>query len=326
MCQHRSHDRRARAPLRHMSPHPSGEQFPIRHGNQRATVVEVGGGVREYAVGDRPVLDPYPIEAMCDGAHGAVLVPWPNRLADGWYRFDGTDHQVALTEPEKANAIHGLLRWRSWQAVEHSENRVVVMTTLHPMTGYPFHLDVAVAYQLDDAGLTVATTATNTGAVTLPYACGQHPYLSPGAGVVDDCSIQLGAATRIVTDDERQLPTGTEAVAGTPFDFRTPRRLGQVHLDAPFTDLSRDDDGRARVVLTGVDDRRVELWVDETFPILELYTGDTLTPDRRRRGLGAEPMTAPPNALRSGEGILRIEPGRSVTTRWGVTLVADGVS
>jgi len=86
--------------------YPSGAQLPITHGDHAATVIEVGGGIREYAVGDRPVLDPYPLASMRDGAHGAVLIPWPNRLADGSYHFEGIDHQVALTEPERSNAIH----------------------------------------------------------------------------------------------------------------------------------------------------------------------------------------------------------------------------
>jgi len=86
---------------------PSGKQLEIIWRDQRATVVEVGGGIRQYEVGDRPVLDPYPIEAMRDGAHGVPLIPWPNRLADGRYRFDGVDYQVALTEPEKHNARVG---------------------------------------------------------------------------------------------------------------------------------------------------------------------------------------------------------------------------
>ena len=68
-----------------LPPAPSGEQFEIAHGDQRATIVEVGGGVREYRVGDRDVLDPYPRDAVCDGAHGAPLIPWPNRLGDGRY-------------------------------------------------------------------------------------------------------------------------------------------------------------------------------------------------------------------------------------------------
>src|SRR5437016_6075237 len=131
---------------------PSGEQFDIASGEHRATIVEVGGGVREYFVGDRPVLDPYPIDAMCDGARGAPLIPWPNRLAEGRYRFDGVDHQLPLSEPDRNNAIHGLLRWRSWRAVERSADRVVVGTTLHPMAGYPFALEVRIEYSLDDEG------------------------------------------------------------------------------------------------------------------------------------------------------------------------------
>ncbi len=79
-----------------MAAPPSGAQFEIRHRDQRATIVEVGGGLREYAVGNRPVLDPYPIDAICDGEHGTPLIPWPNRVADGAYRFDGTNYAVSL--------------------------------------------------------------------------------------------------------------------------------------------------------------------------------------------------------------------------------------
>jgi aldose 1-epimerase len=299
---------------------PSGQQFEIREGSQRATVVEVGGGVREYVVGDRPVLDPYPLDAMCDGAHGAPLIPWPNRLADGAYRFDDTDYRVALTEPEKHNAIHGFLRWRSWQAVEHEPARVVMGTRLHPLTGYPFTVDVRVAYELGDEGLVVATTATNIGDRACPYGAGQHPYLSPGSGRIDDCTLELGAATRILTENERQLPTGSERVEGTAFDFRTATRLGDKKLDYPFSALERDEDGRAWTRLTAPDDSTVELWVDEHYPIIELYTGDTLSPARRRLGLGCEPMTCPPNAFQSGEGVIRLEPGQSLTSTWGVRL------
>src|SRR6478609_149948 len=116
-----------------MTRSPSGVQFELSLGEQCATVVEVGGGIREYRVGDRDVLEPYSPDQMCDGAHGAPLIPWPNRLADGRYAFDGTDYQTALTEPDKRNAIHGFLRWRSWLAVERAKDQVVMATTLHPL-------------------------------------------------------------------------------------------------------------------------------------------------------------------------------------------------
>lgn len=302
-----------------MTVFPSGEQHTIERGPQRATVVEVGGGIREYAVGGRPVLEPYPVDAMCDGAHGAPLVPWPNRLQDGAYRFDGVDYQVALTEPERHNAIHGFLRWRSWHVVEHGADRVVVGCRLHPLPGYPFTLDVRVAYSLGEDGLTVRTTAVNLGDRPCPYACGQHPYLSPGEGTIDGCTLHLDAATWIATD-QRMLPAGTRPVAGSETDFRSPAVIGDREIDIAFGDLARDADGRAWARLTGRDGRTAELWVDGAYSMIEVFTGDSLAPHRRRRGLGTEPMTCPPNGFRSGEGLLRLAPGDSLTTGWGVRL------
>jgi aldose 1-epimerase len=299
---------------------PSGEQFDIAHGDQHAVVVEVGGGVRSYRVGDRDVLHPYDADAMCDGAHGAPLVPWPNRLGDGRYVFDGAEHQVALTEPDKHNAIHGFGLWRSWRAVEHTAERVAMATRLHPRPGYPFTLDVRVDYALGPAGLTVATTATNAGDTACPYAGGQHPYLSPGSGPIDACTLGFAAGVRVDTDAERQLPVGDVGVAGTAYDFAEPRALGTLEVDYAFGDLARDDDGRAWLALTGPDGRTARLWADAAYGYLEVFTADTLAPHRRRAGLGVEPMTAPPDAFRSGVDLLRLEPGQAVTSTWGADL------
>lgn len=301
---------------------PSGQQYELTAGDYRATIVEVGGGVRTCDRDERPVLHPYPVSAMADGAHGAPLIPWPNRLADGQYRFDGTDYQVALTEPEKHNAIHGFLQWRSWKPQEQTAERIVMATRLHPLQGYPFALDVSIEYTLSLSGLTVRTTATNVGDTACPYGCGQHPYLSPGANLIDDCEIELDASTRILTSADRQLPTGTEAVEGRPYDFRRARRLGELRVDHAFTDLARDTDGRAWLRLHGSDGLTAQLWVDSTYPLIEVFTSDTLSPDRRRCGLGAEPMTCPPNAFQTGEQVTRLEPRASITTAWGVELVA----
>jgi aldose 1-epimerase len=301
---------------------PSGQQYEIAFGEQRATVVEVGGGIRSYRVGERDVLHPYPVDAMCDGAHGAPLIPWPNRLADGRYRFDGTEYQVALTEPEKRNAIHGFLRWRPWRPVNRGSDRITMAAALHPMQGYPFSLDLRVEYRLGPDGLTVTTVAVNTGGRAAPYGCGQHPYLSPGPGGLDACTLTLDAATRVTTDPDRQLPTGSEPVAGTPYDFRQGLPLKGLECDFAFTDLGRDQAGRAVVRLLGGDGAATELWVDRAYPYVEVYTADTLAPDRRRAGLGVEPMTCPPDAFNSGERLIRLEPGESTTHVWGARLAA----
>lgn len=303
-----------------MSLAPSGQQYPIAHGQHHAVIVEVGGGIRMYSAGERPVLEPYAETGMADGAHGTPLIPWPNRLGDGRYRFDGVDHQVPLTEPAKRNAIHGLLRWRPWQAEDLRGDRVTMRTRLHPRPGYPFCLDLSIRYQLTADGLTVTTTATNVGDHAAPYGYGQHPYLSPGPGRIDDAVLTFAAGTRIVTDPDRQLPTGTEAVTGGAYDFSSGRAIGDLEIDYAFADLARDEAGLAWVRLGGNDGATSELWVDETCPYIELYTGDGLRPGRRRTGLGVEPMTCPPDAFRSGDHVIRLEPGDRVTTRWGAKL------
>ena len=299
---------------------PSGGQYEISFGDQQATIVEVGGGVRRYVAGARAVLDPYEFGEICDGVHGAPLIPWPNRLADGRYRFDDVDYQVALTEPEKANAIHGFLHWRNWVVQAHEAADVVMATVLYPLSGYPFTIDVSVGYHLDADGLTVTTTATNIGRTPAPWACGAHPYLSPGDGLLDEAELELRAALRIDTDAHRQLPTAVVPTAGTPYSFATRRRMGDLEIDFAFRELDRDGDGRAWVRLTGVDGQTAALWVDASFPLVEIYTGDTLAPHRRRRGLGVEPMSAPPNAFASGDGVIRLEPEQTIVHRWGARL------
>lgn len=299
---------------------PSGRQFDIAHGEQHATIVEVGAGIRQYTHGARAVLHPYPLEAICDGGHGAPLIPWPNRLGRGRYGFDGAHYQLELSEPARGNAIHGLMRWRPWTAIEHDAARVVMAAALHPTPGYPFALALSIAYQLGDAGLTVAVTATNVGPRACPYGFGQHPYLSPGDRAVDDCALELAATTALVVDDTSKLPTATTPVAGTALDFSTARSIGAARLDTAYTQLARDGNGIARARLTGADGVTVELWADAHHPFLQVYTGDDLAPARRRRGLAVEPMTCAPNAFQSGDGLIRLEPGEAVLTRWGVGL------
>ena len=261
---------------------PSGEQHELVFGDQHAIVVEVGAGLRAY--GD--VLDGYAVDEMCTSARGQVLAPWPNRITEGVYEFDGETHRLALTEPAQRTAIHGLVRWASWHAAERDEARVVLEHLLHPQPGYPFTLLFRVEYSLGRDGLTVRTTAENAGTTACPFGCGHHPYLnSPGARV-DDLVVQIPG--------------------------REPERLGPAVLDTTFTDLERGADGRWRLHAGDV-----TVWGDEAWPYVHLFTGDPL-PDVARRSLAVEPMTCPPQAFRSGEDVIRLEPGDGFAGTWGI--------
>ena len=295
---------------------PTGEQAELRHGGQRVVVVEAGGGIRAYHADGRAVLAGYDAGQVAPAARGQLLIPWPNRLHRGRYSWDGTDHELPITEPAQNTAIHGLTRWLRWSAGERSESAVTMRLLLLPQPGYPFALDLAAAYALADDGLTVTVTATNVGDVAAPYAAGAHPYLAVAGDRIDEATLRIPAGTWLPTGPA-QIPIGREPVAGTPYDFREPRPIGPVHLDHAFTDLHRDGRGRAVVSLTSAGLTTL-LWVDESHPYLEIFTADALPGPARRGSLGVEPMTCPPNGLQTGEDVIRIEPGATVSSSWGV--------
>jgi len=296
---------------------PSGRQTEIVHGDQRAVVVEVGAGLREYTFGDRRLIDGYGADEMSSSGRGQLLIPWPNRIQDGRYSFDGHDHQLPLDDVEEQDAIHGLVRWAPWTIADRAENRVVMEHVLHPQPGYPFPVSLSVEYRLADDGLRVRTTATNCGRCRCPLGIGSHPYLAVAESRVDPVTLRVPGRT-VLRSDERGIPVGRFPVDGTDYDFRRPRMIGSTVLDHAFTDLERGDDGRARIELGQPGGAEaVTLWVDEAHPYVMVFTGDPL-PDVNRRSLAVEPMTCPPNAFHSGEGLIQLEPSESFTSSWGI--------
>lgn len=214
---------------------PTGEQWELRHGGQSAVVVELGGALRHYEADGRPLLDGFAADAPVTAGRGQLLVPWPNRVGGGRYRFDGTDLQLPLSEPEHHNAIHGLLRWTPWRLLDRSGDALRAGTTLHPQPGYPFQLEVTADYRLTDEGLEVLVRATNTGTARAPYGVGQHPYLTVGTGPVDAALLTVPARFRLRTDDAG-LPVGEEPVEGTEYDFRTPAPSARSTWTPPSPD------------------------------------------------------------------------------------------
>jgi aldose 1-epimerase len=199
---------------------------------------------------------------------------------------------------------------------EREPHRVVLVHALHPQPGYPFALELEIEYELSKSGLNVRTSATNAGTAACPYGSGAHPYLTLGTERVDEVRLQVPATTTLRSDD-RGIPVGTVAVDGTELDFRSARRIGDTKLDHGYTDLERDNAGIARVVAEGPDGSGRTLWVDEGYPYVMVFTGDI--PAVQRHGLAVEPMTCPPNAFRSGDGLVTLGPGESHTVSWGLS-------
>ena len=300
---------------------PSGAQFRIAHGEQRATITEGSAAVREYRVGDRDVFQSFGEHEIARAYHGAVLIPWPNRVAAGRYAFDGEEYQLAITEPERNAALHGLACWLPWTLESLQPDRVALSFRVLPSPGYPFHLDTTVEYRLDADGLRVTTTSVNVGERPCPYGLGFHPYVAAAPGsTIDESALTLDVRRRLVPD-ELLIPKGDEPVAGGDFDFRTSREVGALTLDDGFADVVRDPQGRSWARLRGADGRTAAVWADQNFGYWQAYSADRLPAPMARRAMALEPMTAAPNAFNTGDGLIRLNPGESLTAVWGATLL-----
>jgi aldose 1-epimerase len=296
----------------------TGVQYEISAGDYRATITELGAGLRQLTYRGQPVISEFEPDELPPAAAGQLLAPWPNRVDGGRYSFADADYQLDLSEPAKGNAIHGLTRWAGWQAGRHEPGRVLLSYLLHGQPGYPFCLDLAAEYQLTPAdGLRVRVTARNAGARPAPYGAGSHPYLTAGTPGIDECELALPAAQWLPADPRGIPAAAPRDVHGTPYDFREAHAIGGARLDHAFTGLARDAGGRAWARL-GAAGLEVSFWAGQGYQWLQVFTGDALDPPHRRRALAVEPMTCPPNAFVTGLDLITLDPGSSVTHAWGI--------
>jgi aldose 1-epimerase len=302
-------------------PLPSGHQHVITHGDMRAQIAQVGATLRTFTVSGMDVIDGFRADERSIDGRGQVLAPWPNRLTDGSYRYGGRDCQAPLNEVSRHDAIHGLVRWLDWTLLAHDPNQVTLSCALRPQPGYEWQLDLQITYTLDGAGLTVTFTAVNTDSEPAPFGVGFHPYLTLGTATVDGLELTVPATAVLDPGGPGEQPTMTP-VRSTPRDFILPRKIGSLELDNAFGDLAYSTDARAVARLDDPDAGRwVELWVDDGYRYLMVYTADKVThPERRRAAVAIEPMTCPPDALRTGVDLIELPPGASWSGTWGLRM------
>ncbi len=226
-----------------MTADPTGRRFHLRGPHSSAEIAQVGAALRALTVDGVDLVPRYPDDVPTPAASGVVLVPWPNRIRDGRYSFDGADLQLAISEPKFGNASHGLLRFGTYEPIEQSDERLVLGADVVPQTGYPFHLRTRVTFSLQRDGLHVAHDIENIGATTAPVALGVHPYLQIGGVATADLVVRSTGTTTLVLDD-RNIPVD-EVPVGTGTDLRAGVRLGDAALDNGYRGLERDAEGRA---------------------------------------------------------------------------------
>ena len=296
--------------------YPTGAQYELRSADGRATaeITQVGASLRALTVDGVDLVPRYPMDSATPAGSGIVLVPWPNRVRDGRWIQRGETRQLALTEPVTGNASHGLLRFASYSVAAQNDASVTLSAPVVPQTGYPFHLETTVTYALAGMSLEVTHTVTNVGADDAPVAVGTHPYLCIGDVETSELVLTSPGSTQF-TLDERKLPVSEDPVDAAS-DLRAGRRIGDLSLDTAYGQLPRDTDGRVRTTLSAPDGRTVTLWQGEGFDYVQVFTTDRYP--GQPLAVAVEPMTAPADALNSGQGLRWLAPGESWELHWGI--------
>ncbi|HEV7183291.1 MAG: aldose 1-epimerase family protein [Actinomycetales bacterium] len=302
----------------------SGTHYGLTSGDYHATIATVGATLRTLEFRKRPLVVPFDADEVRPVFRGATLAPWPNRVIDGRYTFEGVEQQLALTEPGRGHALHGLVSWLDFTAVDRNADSVTLFAIIEAQAGYPHRVEVTVAFSLDENGLRTTVSATNSGTDAAPWGTAPHPYLVAGEGRVDEWTLTIPASTVVTVTEDRLVPVAAvsvDAEQAAGLDFIKPRVIGDTFIDHAYTGLVRDAAGAATVSVLAPGGTGVEMTWDESCPWVQVHTADNADPAMNRIGLAVEPMTCPPDAFNSGVDLVVLQPGESTSAGWTIRAV-----
>lgn len=286
----------------------SSTGMAVRIARRGATVLDflvpVGGELRNIADG---FDDADELEAL-HSARFAIMLPFANRIADARYQFDGREYDLQPgVEGDDRGIRHGFVRPVEFELISVDADDTGVCArfgcnSLRPdaVPGYPFALDLEVAFTLHADGLNLAVTMRNVGDTAAPCFFGWHPYLRLREDGISACRLQLPSRQAIVTDDKLIPLPGAAAFKSLDVcperDFRQSRAVGSTVMDNGFADRVADADGRIRAHLHDPDSGlTVAMW--QSSGVTQVFTGDTLAAAAARRSLAIEPMEAMTDAF-----------------------------
>lgn len=261
---------------------------------------------------------------------GALLAPWPNRTGDGIFSHHGTIHRLPCTEPDRNNALHGYAADATWETTDRSPGSVTMQWQGPARTEWAWPLAYSITWALADDGLSAELTVTNTSTgietahpstTSSPFGLGWHPYLSAQGAPLDECTLVMPATTNLPLDPERLLPAGPE-IPATEIVGKHQHMAGITldhcfRLDAP---PANSNHAAHHIELRNAAGSGARLWADERFGWCQVYTSPESAPTIGR-AVAVEPMTCPPNALRSGESLLQLASASSTRFRFGISAI-----
>lgn len=258
-------------------------------------------------------------EAKLFYSKGVKLVPFPNRIRDGKYSFQGKTYQLAINKPNENNAIHGLLQKVAYEITDCvKEDDRYAITLSHTYqgedSGYPFPFRISIIYTLSGVEFTARTIVENTGTNDMPFGDGWHPYLTIHDRKIDELLLKL-PSQQYLGVDERLIPD--EAIHQLD-KFATLEKINDQLFDTGFVLPDTSTAGIAESILSSPeDDITLTLW-QETGPGKYNFLQVFIPPWRNTIAL--EPMTCAANAFNNGMGTFCLKPGESFDASYGVRI------
>ncbi len=230
---------------------------------------------------------------------GSLLFPFPNRLAGGRFTFQGKSYTFPMNDPGLPNALHGFVSDKPFE-ISEIDNKTGRVKLVYSYDGeenkYPFPFRLTVIYTLGRNALTSETIVENSGPSDMPFGLGWHPYFDLGEPIAE-LQMYIPAEGKYEVDEhiiptQRLLPFNEfqnfRIIAHTVIDH-----CCKIRPDASVTKLKSDRVG-------------IEIRLDEgkrKYNYVQYY----IPPDKE--SIAIEPMTCPPDALNSGEGLIVLKPG-----------------
>lgn len=286
-------------------------RIPLSGHGLEAGILSLGATLQSLRFDGRPVVlshDNLAAYAEPGAYFGAIAGRCANRIAGGRFTLEGKSYDLPRNENGRTHLHGGMkgLSHRPWTVTEASGTSVTLAyRSPDGEEGYPGTLDLTCRYALVGEGvLRIALTATCDRTTVINLAT--HSYFNldaPEGGVIDDHVLMIPAEAYLPVDGDK-IPTGELVpVAGTPFDFRQPRRVGDFAYDHAFV-LAPDSVPTPRPVarLQAGRSGGIVLEIASTEPAVQFYTGDFLGPQARtaaaraygrRAGLCLEPQRFP---------------------------------
>lgn len=248
---------------------------------------------------------------------GSTLAPWPNRISGARWRLGDQELALELNEPDRDNALHGLVFDVEWQLRDQSSQSLTLGYELAPSSGYPFQLDLEVCYQLVEGGLSVSTRVMNLSAEPAPFGLAFHPYFKL---LTPDTNLETSFASFLETN-QNLIPTGrtlplTEAGLSARVDSSHIRAL-DARLDHCF------GEPRPGLIFTRLRSSKgvTTIWQQPEFGYCMVFSGK-VGYETNLGYVAIEPQTMPANAFNTGKDLLLLEPGSETSFVWGVSFTS----